>query len=186
MADSRNPQTQQILNALGTRNAVSMTTDYYFVYGDWARNIAQNGNGNINVKIDGGVDFVVEQIQLMGFLAAGNLPTGVTVERLPLIRARSWDFTAAANQGLVGYLDHVNIQIQTNDRPWFFQPTPATLVTGDRDQPYYLPTQVFISGNDTTLIQIGNVLPALTGLAAPAIDVFCALVGRKLGRSPSN
>lgn len=180
-----NPQTRSILQNLGTKNAVSMTTDYFFVYGDWIRGLAPGGTGTIPVKIDGGVDFLVEQIQMVAFLSAGNLPTGVTVERLPLIRARSWDFAAVANQGLVGYFDHISIQVQTNDRPWFYQPTPAALVTGDRDQPYYLPTQVFISGNDTSLISITSAMPALTGLAAPQIDVFAALVGRKLGRTPS-
>lgn len=177
-----NPRARRVLDRLGTKADSSMTTDYHFCYSGLVTGVAQGSSGQIQIKIDGGVDFVAKQVMMVANLNAAATVTGL-VPRCPLLRRVGWDFAAVASTLLVPLLTHTRIQIQSNQRPWFNIPMRSDLYTGDMADPAWLPDEVFIAGNDTVLIDCFNDLPDLTGDAAPAVDFFVGLVGIKLGKS---
>lgn len=178
-----NPRTRAVLDRLGSSNVTSMTRDYHFRYSGFALNVPQNTSAQINIKIDGGVDFVVKQITGRISFPTGGGPTGA-VDRMPALGPMvGWDFAAIGSTLLVGLDAHHRIQIQSNNRPWYNIPVPWSLAVGDRDNPVWLPDEVLVAGNDTLLIDVFNDSPALTGQTTPAFDYFVSLVGIKLGRS---
>lgn len=178
-----NPRTAEALQRLGGSTGGSMTRDYYFVYSLFIPAVAVGGNGKADsLRIDAGVDFMCKQIQVSANLTpvAANTPAGYAQGHKLL---RWMEVDAAAANGLVGVgLHQTRIQIASNDRPWFNIPARLDLVSGDTNQPGWMPDPVFLAGNDNLLVTCFNDLPNLTGPITPTVDFFISLVGVKMSR----
>jgi hypothetical protein len=180
MTSFSNPATQQAVNNLGGTTGGSMTKDYFFAYGLLLSAVAAAAQGvQGQLQIDAGVNFLCRQVACTAKLTqnAANTPTG-TAQGAKILR---WgEATPAANSALLGIgLHHFTVTFSSPNRPWSNIPIPLDLLTGDTNQPFWLPTAVFCAGNETISASVNSFAPALTGVATPTVDIFFAFLGTK-------
>lgn len=159
-----------------------------FVYvADFAA-VARGANQLQSVKVDSGVDFIVQGLHFgANFASAVNLTTTTGLSGLADINgyevklAREAGGLAATQSN--GFLSHVKVAITQNDRPWMASRCRADLLTGEPGRLFLLPKEILIPGNDTVNVTVYNELPATVGGAAsPSINAQLLLIGYKRAR----
>jgi len=175
-----NPMLRDALTNLGGSVGSSLTDNWAFCYVTDFLNVPFGGTQQSTLRVEAGVDFLVQAIMARFNFNANTTPTGYP-PRAPIMREIR-DALVTATPENYATLDHVLVQITTIDRQWFSGAARASLVTSDPASLMFLPTPVLIAGNDSIITQITNNLPALTGAATPAIDGEVVYMGIRMSR----
>lgn len=169
-----NPALAAMVSQLGGQVGNSLTPTWFYVYSHAPLTIPNGQVGSATIQIDSGTDFLVQAINLAANISPTTTPAGVVA---------SSKITRLFRDTIAGqtapHLGMITFNVSTQDRPWFNTPVRADLVTGEPGSPGYLPTMAYVAANDSLQVTYTNNLPAVGGVAAPAIVVQAAFIGIK-------
>ena len=149
--------------------ALHLATPFYYEL-EWS-SVATGNTSSQNVTIDGGRVFIVDQVNFGAYL---NAAVSSSVAGTPLVRHATenslGDHTAPP-------LSKVTLQYASKDRTLMPDPIRADLITGDGQNPYWLPTKLVLPNNDVFKVTLANA-------CGQTIDAQLALIGTEINLSP--